>query len=121
MFPDLWTIKLCVAPDDDNKLGVAITVNGLKCAGLRKACTSYIPLNFDNTSFQDPNGGVLAPALASFGPNLGLEEIRAEASTRDGLVLDALGGPASPPNIIGGDNPPIRATDGLVFASRQAK
>lgn len=97
-------------------------MNGLlKCAASsREACASFIPPNVDNISFLDLNGGALAPALISFSPNFGLEEIQAEASTRDGPVLDALGGPGSPPNIIGGDEPFVRAADGLVFATRHA-
>ena len=107
--------------DNDNELGVAIIVNGqLKFAGSREACASYLPPNVENISSLDLNGGALAPALVSFSPNLGLEEIQAEPSTRDGPVFDALGGPGSPPNIIGGDESLIRATDGLVFATRHA-
>ena len=60
----------------------------------------------------------VAPRTPDFA--FGLEEIQAEASTRDGLVLDALGRPGSPPNIIGGDESLVRGADGLVCATRHA-
>ena len=110
-----------VGPNNDKDLGVAIVAGGhLKCAGLREACASFMPSETEDITFFDLDGGALAPALVSFSPNLGLEEIEAEESTRDGSVFDALGGPGSPPSIIGSDGSLIRAADGLVFATRHA-
>ncbi|KAG6891465.1 hypothetical protein C0992_006196 [Termitomyces sp. T32_za158] len=61
-------------------------------------------------------GGSISPSLVTFGSPLGLEEIAAESSTRDGTVFDPLGGKI--PSIIGGDGSIIRAVDGLQFSGR---
>ena len=71
---------------------------------------SRAPLCINNTSLPSLTG----PDVES---TPGLEEIEAEESTRDGSVFDALGGPSSPPSIIGGDGSLIRAADGLIFAT----
>jgi len=54
--------------------------------------------------------------LTTFGSDLGLSEIRGEASTRDGLVYDPLFGPV--PKVVGGDDALIQAVDGLQFTGR---
>ena len=108
------------------ELGVAIVINGrLECAGLEEACSSYLS-SISNLQEGEGSivinlaGGALAPALVSYGSNLGLEEIQGEASTQDGVVFDALGGPGSPPGVVGGDESLVHASDGLVFATRHA-
>lgn len=109
-----------------SELGVAVVVNGrLECVGLKETCSSYIPSISNSQEGEGPTvidlaGGALAPALISYGSNLGLEEIQGEASTRDGVVFDALGGPGSPPGVVGGDESLVHAVDGLVFATRHA-
>ena len=107
---------------NNGELGVAVVTNGyLECAGLREACASIIA-NHPSEGVKVVNlvGGALAPALISYGSNLGLEEIESESSTRDGVVFDVLGGPGAPPSLLGGDESLIRAVDGLVFATRHA-
>lgn len=107
--------------DMNNELGIAVVTAGqLRCAGSRKSCASSIPSNLKDATIVDLKGGALAPALISYGSNLGLEEIQGEASTRDGVVYDALGGLGSPPSITGGDGALVRAADGLIFATRHA-
>lgn len=61
---------------------------------------------------------IASPALISVGSPLGLEEIQAESSTKDGEVFDPLS--SDNPSIIGGDGSLIRAVDGLQFSSRDA-
>lgn len=106
----------------NGELGVAVVTNGhLECVGLWAACSSIIPDNpSEGVEVVNLVGGGLAPALVSYGSNLGLEEIESESSTRDGVVFDVLGGPGAPPSLLGGDESLIRAVDGLVFATRHA-
>lgn len=63
-------------------------------------------------------GGSISPGLVAFGSPLGLEEIRSESSTIDGIVVDSLVGEV--PKILGGSNAIIKASDGLQFQTRHA-
>ncbi|RDB22990.1 Imidazolonepropionase [Hypsizygus marmoreus] len=65
----------------------------------------------------DLQGGSLAPGLTTFGSPIGLVEIRLEASTTDGVVIDPLT-EGKVPGIVGGDDTIIRAVDGLQFEGR---
>ena len=66
----------------------------------------------------DLKGGAISPGLVSFGAPLGLEEIEGESSTSDGYVYDSL--LKGVPELVGGDSALIRASDGLIFATRDA-
>ncbi|KAI5118175.1 hypothetical protein M0805_008416 [Coniferiporia weirii] len=102
---------------DDGKLGVFVVVNGkAACTGSQSACASF--LGAPDAEFVDLKGGAISPGLVSYGSVLGLEEIRGEASTRDGNVFDPLENGA--PSIVGGEGALIRAVDGLQFATRNA-
>lgn len=70
----------------------------------------------ENEEIVDLQGGSLAPGLTTFGSPIGLVEIRLEASTTDGVVIDPLTG--SVPSIVGGAEAIIRAADGLQFEGR---
>ncbi|KAF8662710.1 hypothetical protein AX16_001152 [Volvariella volvacea WC 439] len=72
----------------------------------------------------DLQGGTLAPGLSTFGSPLGLVEIRLEASTNDGKVVDPLTNPHGVSPILGDldgeDVGVVRAVDGLQFGGRNA-
>jgi len=70
-----------------------------------------------NVTTIDLEGGALSPGLVSFGAPLGLEEIQAEKSTNDGMVLDPLS-TAIPRILDDGEGGVIRAVDGLSFMGR---
>lgn len=80
-------------------------------------CQEHCVVPQSASSVIDLKGGVLAPGLVSFGAPLGVVEIDAEPSTADGVVPDAVGGFV--PGILG-ENPIIRAVDGLQFGGRSA-
>lgn len=65
----------------------------------------------------ETTGGAISPGLVSFGSPLGLEHIKAEASTNDGIVLDPL--VEAVPRVFGPDAVP-HAVDGLQLGSRDA-
>jgi hypothetical protein len=67
----------------------------------------------------DLRGGSIGPGLTTYGSPLGLVEIRLEASTNDGNVLDPLIG-GNLPSILakGGEKGLVRAADGLLFEGR---
>jgi len=67
----------------------------------------------------DLRGGSIGPGLTTYGSPIGLVEIRQEASTNDGNVLDPLIG-GDLPSILskGGEKGLIRAADGLLFEGR---
>ena len=66
----------------------------------------------------DLNGGSICPGLVSYGSPLGLESIKSEPSTNDGVVFDPLR--QSVPGVLGGYTSMIQAADGLQFGSRDA-
>ncbi|KAL5494800.1 hypothetical protein ACEPAI_262 [Sanghuangporus weigelae] len=93
--------------------GVVVSKAGeIICKG---SCASF--LFSDDVIFIDLEGGSIAPGLVSFGSDLGLQEIGMEDSTTDGTVLDVF--LQNIPKILG-ENPVIRAADGLLFATRNA-
>ncbi|KAL5535942.1 hypothetical protein ACEPAF_4036 [Sanghuangporus sanghuang] len=93
--------------------GVVISKAGeIICRG---SCASFLPSG--DVTFVDLEGGSIAPGLVSFGSDLGLQEIGMEDSTTDGTVLDAFSQHISK---ILGENPVVRAADGLLFATRNA-
>ena len=71
-----------------------------------------------NATYIDLKGGSISPGLVSYGSNLGLAEIGMEESTIDGAVYDSL--TQGVPKIVGGDTTVIRASDGLIFSTRNA-
>ena len=66
----------------------------------------------------DLEGGVIAPGLTSYGSLLGLEVMREEGSTGDGVVPNALSGNPSSSSLVGGDGVLIHAEHGLAFETR---
>ncbi|KAI0930402.1 hypothetical protein AcV5_007126 [Taiwanofungus camphoratus] len=95
--------------------GVVVVVNGsISCSGTYASCVT--PPLMANTHVIDAKGGSISPGLATFGSQLGLEEISAEASTNDGYVYDPL--LQKVPTIVGGDSALVRAVDGLQYGGR---
>ncbi|KAI0320932.1 carbohydrate esterase family 9 protein [Amylostereum chailletii] len=118
ILPRLDTLQEAFSAQEE--MGVAIVKDGsLVCHGVPSTCVvdDFLAAD-DSLRVIDLQGGALSPGLTSFGSDLGLSEIRGEASTRDGIVFDPLSGPV--PKIVGGDNALIRAVDGLQFAGRDA-
>ncbi|KAI0029655.1 carbohydrate esterase family 9 protein [Vararia minispora EC-137] len=101
---------------EKGRLGSAVVVDGvLSCYGHAEECA--IPAQGEGTlRVVDLRGGSIEPGLTTFGSDLGLSEIRGEASTRDGFVYDPLLDPV--PSAAGGDDALVRAVDGLRFAGR---
>ncbi|GJJ09058.1 hypothetical protein Clacol_003280 [Clathrus columnatus] len=87
---------LCISTDDTNPFA---------CASRVKGDSRVVHLD----------GGMIAPALTTFGTEVGVSEIRLEASTNDGGVIDPL--TDTVPSILG-DDPTVRAVDGLLFQGR---
>ncbi|KAF9017012.1 hypothetical protein BDZ89DRAFT_1117848 [Hymenopellis radicata] len=105
--------------DIADRTGVVIAREGrVVCSGLHADCFSPGVLGAEDPLVIDLEGGSISPSLVSFGAPLGLEEIAAESSTRDGVVLDPL--QKAVPAIIGGDSAIIRAVDGLQYSTRDA-
>ena len=71
----------------------------------------------ENVTIIDLEGGALSPGLVSFGAPLGLEEIQAEKSTNDGVVIDSLT-QVIPKILDDGEGGVVRAVDGLSFMGR---
>jgi hypothetical protein len=80
-------------------------------------CTSAF--GGDDEVVIDLRGGSIEPGLTTYGSPLGLVEIRLEASTNDGNVLDPLIG-GDLPSILaeGSERGLVRAADGLFFQGR---
>ncbi|KAH9930389.1 composite domain of metallo-dependent hydrolase [Amylocystis lapponica] len=97
--------------------GVVVARDGrITCSGMAELCSDRV-LDVD-AEYVNLEGGAIAPGLVSYGSYLGLEEIRSEASTIDGYVLDPLR--QIVPTIIGGDSAVINALDGLQYSTRDA-
>ena len=80
-------------------------------------CTREIMARAENVTIIDLEGGALSPGLVSFGAPLGLEEIQAERSTNDGMMIDPL--TAVTPKILDdGEGGVVGAVDGLAFMGR---
>ncbi|KAI0643981.1 carbohydrate esterase family 9 protein [Trametes meyenii] len=99
------------------RAGEAVVQNGrIACIRtMRNSCRYAID---DDAEYIDLEGGAISPGLVTVGSSLGLEEIRSEASTSDGTVIDPLSHVV--PEIVGGDGALIRASDGLQFGTRDA-
>jgi len=85
--------------------------------GVRKDCAGLLSAQ-DTSTVIDLNGGSISPGLVSYGSPLGLETMKAEPSTNDGVVFDPLS--QSVPEVLGGYTSMIQASDGLQFGSRDA-
>lgn len=97
--------------------GVVVVVDGkVVCKGSAMQCARYRAEDIAIEQI-DLCGGVLAPGLLTYGGNIGLAEIEAEASTNDGIIYDPL--EKDIPRVIGNE-PLIRAIDGLQFRGRNA-
>ncbi|KAJ6491350.1 hypothetical protein C8R47DRAFT_1045160 [Mycena vitilis] len=95
--------------------GVVIVEKGrIVCSGTHAACPSA--LSRPDALHLDLEGGSISPAIVSYGSSLGLTNIPGEASTNDGPVFDPLSTPV-PPLI---DGTVMKASDGLLFATRDA-
>jgi len=70
-----------------------------------------------NVTIIDLEGGALSTGLVSFGAPLGLEEIQAEKSTNDGIVIDPFAA-VTPKILDDGEGGVVRAVDGLSFMGR---
>lgn len=95
---------------------VHVRNGNITCIGAQTTCFTEDPT--EDAFIVDLQGGALSPGLATYGTNIGLEEIQGEASTRDGAVLDPLIDKI--PSIAGGEGAIIRAADGLAFFTRHA-
>ncbi|KZT43545.1 hypothetical protein SISSUDRAFT_1039974 [Sistotremastrum suecicum HHB10207 ss-3] len=93
-------------------LGQVLVTNGsITCA--QTVCMTGVPIGIEVV---DLEGGSINPGLLAYGPDIGLEEISAESSTNDGVVLDPLKDRI--PSILGGEGSLIRAADGIQFGGR---
>ncbi|KZV83009.1 hypothetical protein EXIGLDRAFT_729044 [Exidia glandulosa HHB12029] len=86
------------------------------CTGTGGRCSERLQTVPSLEETVDLQGGVLGPALISYGAPLGLTEIPPEMSTSDGIAPDALMGVVPP--IVGGEGTLVRAVDGLQFSGR---
>ncbi|TFY76655.1 hypothetical protein EWM64_g7357 [Hericium alpestre] len=97
--------------------GVVVIEKGrVQCAGVGVACAAFVTNTRDRVV--DLRGGVLAPALISFGAPVGLEEIQYEYSTGDGVLYDAFTNTVPP--ILGDVGGVMHASDALQFQTRNA-
>ncbi|KAJ7195756.1 hypothetical protein GGX14DRAFT_474307, partial [Mycena pura] len=95
-------------------LTVVVRGGHIACAGPAAAGACAALVADAGADVVDLRGGALAPGLTTFGSDLGLSEIKLEASTVDGPVFDPLAGPV--PRILG--DMVVRAVDGLQFGGR---
>jgi hypothetical protein len=99
--------------------GVLVVRNGdIICYGTAATCSLDDLADGERVRVVDLEGGAISPGLLTYGSPLGLQEIRLEPSTGDGVVFDPLTG--SGPKFLGGDHSPVRAIDALQFASRDS-
>jgi len=102
----------------DGTHGIVVVRDGkVACAGSNSQC-GVMRTEMEGVPIVDLEGGSIAPGLLSYGAPLGLEEIRTEASTRDGVAPAPLVG--SVPSLVGGDKYLAQAIDGLRFETRDA-
>lgn len=123
----LWTIKdLDITPhphfkisNETASIGSVLVRNGkIVCTSSDKS-TCIPPGSAEADSLViNLDGGMIAPALTTFGTEVGVSEIRLESSTNDGGVLDPLA-KSSLPSILG-NTPIVRAVDGLSFQGRNS-
>lgn len=106
-------IEDALSDDGDSEIGVVVVDNGrIKCVGA--SCLSIA----GTSNIVDLRGGTISPGLMSFGSPLGLEEIAAEPSTRDGEQFNAF--TANIPDILNDSGGILRAMDALMFQTRNA-
>ncbi|PVF97469.1 hypothetical protein CPB86DRAFT_423305 [Serendipita vermifera] len=98
-----------------NELGVVVVHKGsIVCQGVEAQCLQY---QIQSPTFEriDVEGGVISPGFLSYGATIGLTEIGYESSTNDGVAFAPF--KEKVPKIIG-DEPLMRAADGLQFNGR---
>jgi hypothetical protein len=96
----------------------SVLVQGGKIACIAKPGVNDDCKNLHGVETIDLDGGALTPGLTTFGTDLGISEIRLEASTGDGTVFDLL--QKDIPAILGEADALINALDGLQFETRNA-
>lgn len=97
--------------------GTVVIINGtVVCQDHAAQCAHHLAQN-PYLEQIDLENGVIAPGLLTYGGSIGLMEIEAEASTNDGVAYDPF--EQEVPTLIG-DQPLIRAADGLQFKGRNA-
>ncbi|KAF8525610.1 hypothetical protein BU17DRAFT_41726 [Hysterangium stoloniferum] len=123
---DIWTlydgevINTLHANVTDGRFGSVLVRDG-RIACVANPGREYDCISADNlhgVETIDLDGGAIAPGLTTFGTDLGISEIRLEASTGDGSVFDPLR--QSIPAILGEADTLISAVDGLQFETRNA-
>ncbi|KZP34593.1 carbohydrate esterase family 9 protein [Athelia psychrophila] len=96
-------------------LGYVVVINGsVACAGPQDTCASV--MSSDATTI-DLKGGSISPGFMSYGSPLGLEQISAEESTNDGIIMDPL--VRSLPSVHSEETIP-HALDALQYATRDS-
>jgi hypothetical protein len=97
--------------------GTVVVINGrVVCQDHAARCAHHLAQN-PHLEHMDLGSGVITPGLLTYGGSIGLVEIEAEASTNDGVAYDPFR--QEVPTLIG-DQPLIRAADGLQFKGRNA-
>ena len=94
---------------------VVVNSGEVVCIGLLDSCAGFISSDSKHTNLR---GGVISPGLTSFGSCLGLQEIDEETSTGPGEPYNAL--IKDVPRIVGDIGAVERASDALVFQTRNA-
>jgi len=110
----LWQPAASGSFSEESAGNVVVTAGKVVCTGV---CAEFTRTDA-NVATVNLEGGSLAPALISYGSQVGLVDIPSEATTQDGLAPDALLG--RPSSLIGGDGALVRAVDGLQFGGRDA-
>ncbi|KAJ6490404.1 hypothetical protein C8R47DRAFT_1124518 [Mycena vitilis] len=95
-------------------VNVAVESGKIVCVGDTIAC----PTNAFDAAQIDLDGGSVIPGMMSFGSSLGLEEIRSEPSTGDGVPFNAF--TERVPAILGDPGAVTSAVDALMFGTRNA-
>jgi hypothetical protein len=98
-------------------VGTVVVINGTVVCQDRVAQCAYHLAQNPYLEQIDLEGGVIAPGLLTYGGSIGLTEIEAEASTNDGVAYDPFKQEVS---TLIGNQPLIRAADGLQFKGRNA-
>ncbi|KAJ7228499.1 carbohydrate esterase family 9 protein [Mycena pura] len=96
-------------------VSVAVANGRIMCVGDELACSMD---TLDADEYVDLDGGAVLPGMMTFGSPLGVEEIRSEPSTGDGLPLDAFTDRVPP--ILNDQGAFISAMDALMFGTRNA-
>ncbi|PVF97468.1 hypothetical protein CPB86DRAFT_807236 [Serendipita vermifera] len=95
--------------------GIVVVHKGeIVCRGVEAQCSEQ-QRQLSSFDTIDVQGGVIAPGFLSYGGSIGLIEIEAESSTNDGVAFAPF--KEEVPEIIG-DEPLMRAADGLQFNGR---